>query len=830
MKEKLAKLKLLQTVLASLKVATDIKARLVAAKELTAVLRELGAIGFLTLEEVRDRGKALHENILDADDHYSDNMNDENYRYADTGHIAGAHKERAGNRIKELAKDGQTVKSTDIEWDEIESDELLAEDVIKKSNIMGDIDYQAMKDDDGDAGTAFLIQKIFASIAPNPHWDIKYFIKNSQSGRRLLRGYNAENYKAFFEQLEMYSTSDQKRAARKAYVNGINTLKSRISGIKDTRLLIAELKDIAGEMSSIKIKAEDTSDYAKNQAQADKIRQGMKDQFKTYLAEYEAAKTKAKEGVDLPKGKTLADIDMVYVSAETGFGVIKKAPDFWQTTRSINRWLESAYPNQKFVIVSGSNVSALAPIITKDSQQALIDIETNIGNQTILASMSVLKDENANLAWISLGERFWGIIELTSGAFVKHANMSLNKRYNDWSLVIKDDGLADNTDAKKPAKKKKTFELIVADKIERKGGRAVTVESTKELKDSFGFRDIQSGDWVLKDKASAKFHVENAAAAMMDLSDIVGIDQKSLAFGGRLALALGARGRSGAMAHYEPVQRVINITKMKGGGSLGHEWFHAIDNILGEVLNIDGATGANVFLTDNSSALGDGPLNSAFSELRDVMKKGNIKAPESFKITQKDVDTAILNIKPGSRNPFVAKVMDINVVDAIAVVDDRFGSSYRVKRSKNHEQWRRVVVAHYNQDKVGQTITLNTGELVSEFYAESKRLDAGRSKPYWSTTIEMAARSFQAYLEDSLKDQDRRNDYLSYGADNSLYGGTHQAYPEGDDRKRINAAFKHLFATIKDQKVFESATSNTAMMDSIFGGKTVLIDESEAWL
>ncbi len=171
----------------------------------------------------------------------------------------------------------------------------------------------------------------------------------------------------------------------------------------------------------------------------------------------------------------------------------------------------------------------------------------------------------------------------------------------------------------------------------------------------------------------------------------------------------------------------------------------------------------------------------------------------------------------------MAKVIDSNAVDAILAVDERFGTLYSGKRGKSHDQWRRIVVAYYNQDKVDQTITINTGELVSNFYAESRRLDAGRSKPYWSTTLEMAARAFQAYLEDSLKGQDRRNDYLSYGADNTLYGGNHQAYPEGVERKRINAVFKRLFATIKDQKVFEKAAANTTMMDSIFG-ETILLD------
>jgi hypothetical protein len=51
---------------------------------------------------------------------------------------------------------------------------------------------------------------------------------------------------------------------------------------------------------------------------------------------------------------------------------------------------------------------------------------------------------------------------------------------------------------------------------------------------------------------------------------------------GDLAIAFGARGQglSGAKAHYEPDYGVINLTKMKGAGSLAHEWFHSLDHFL----------------------------------------------------------------------------------------------------------------------------------------------------------------------------------------------------------------------------------------------------------
>ena len=77
--------------------------------------------------------------------------------------------------------------------------------------------------------------------------------------------------------------------------------------------------------------------------------------------------------------------------------------------------------------------------------------------------------------------------------------------------------------------------------------------------------------------------------------------------------------------------------------------------------------------------------------------------------------------------------------------------------------------------------------------------------------------AFQAHIEDSLEAQGRRNDYLSYGANNDLYDSVHKAYPEGDERRRINAAFDKLFKVIKDEKVFENASADESLMDSIFG-------------
>jgi diguanylate cyclase (GGDEF)-like protein len=97
----------------------------------------------------------------------------------------------------------------------------------------------------------------------------------------------------------------------------------------------------------------------------------------------------------------------------------------------------------------------------------------------------------------------------------------------------------------------------------------------------FGFRGVQFGNYVEQDRRSRDLN--NAYDALLDLADVIGIPPRAISLNGTLGLAFGARGSGGknaAAAHYEPGRVVINLTKANGFGSLGHEWFHAMDNYL----------------------------------------------------------------------------------------------------------------------------------------------------------------------------------------------------------------------------------------------------------
>ena len=105
--------------------------------------------------------------------------------------------------------------------------------------------------------------------------------------------------------------------------------------------------------------------------------------------------------------------------------------------------------------------------------------------------------------------------------------------------------------------------------------QGVDVDAASFVND-FGFRGVEFGNWVnQKERQEA---LNSAYDGLMDLCELIGVSPKALSLNGRLGLAFGSRGRSKAMAHFEPDKKVINLTKMKGSGSLAHEWLHALDN------------------------------------------------------------------------------------------------------------------------------------------------------------------------------------------------------------------------------------------------------------
>jgi hypothetical protein len=268
---------------------------------------------------------------------------------------------------------------------------------------------------------------------------------------------------------------------------------------------------------------------------------------------------------------------------------------------------------------------------------------------------------------------------------------------------------------------------------EREGKPQRTGNITPEtFSESFGFRGVQFGNYV--EGSRRQTDLNHSFDALMDLSEALGLSPKALSLDGQLGMAFGARGKGKAMAHYEPDNVVINLTKAGGPGSLAHEWFHAADNYFNRL---------------------DKTGNSDWKSREFNYASDNGKPP--------------VNMRP-------------EVWEAFKALRDALGQG--------------------------------------EFSKRSKEMDETRSKPYWGTTIEKAARAFESYAKDKLAEKGISNDYLAnideasgaYPTKEELNGGIKQAF-DGLFNAIDNTELPKLAASIKTRLNLSRVTKESGGID-----------------
>ena len=704
----------------------------------------------------------------EADDGLSDDPNSENYRYKDTGYISGSRKELATASIKQARDAGQMLRVSDIDFKAIEENPRQARELIKKSNLFGVVDWSGLKTDGMPPQVGYLVDRLYAAIAVMP--------------------------------------SEDSPEARQSYALGIETIRTRLEQAKTVDDVTKTLTEIGEELLGTRLNAEESALYSSLLAQANAIkvqrvaiRAGRDVAYNASQAAFQA-KEKAKYAYEnrIKRGWSIDDShDQALADAESAY---QKANKAW-----------------------GDEVAD-----TKEEDARLSQEYGDIWHQlSAITDTAKLRNLNSpeSKAWYSLGDRF---VKATmyrklksSDTFAGHVANARAGQPPSWDWAERERVAP----IKRASKKKITFTLKVVEQFERAGGRPVAVASTSDLERLCGFRAVQSGNWVLDDFASAKWHVEQSAGAMMDMADVLGIDESHLGFGGRLSMAFGARGTGGkgaAKAHYEPVERVINMTKMNGGGSLGHEVLHALDNILPSLLR--GEEGAkDEFATNNPELMPAGAIRDAFAALKDALTTGDQRLSETIKLPAGAYANAQYNLSDKRRlPPFALNAKNAATVDeAIIAIDRAYENLTSKSYLKQKKLWRQIAAAYHSPEGTTE-VTAKVGASVSNFLLEAHALDDGQAGKYWSETHEMAARAFQSYLEDHLANQGRKNDYLSCLADNRYHyfpdlDAPFKPYPEGAERTRINAAFDQVFKALRDEKAFETAMKQTDLLDSIFG-------------
>lgn len=356
----------------------------------------------------------------------------------------------------------------------------------------------------------------------------------------------------------------------------------------------------------------------------------------------------------------------------------------------------------------------------------------------------------------------------------------------------------------------------------------------------FGIKGGEFGNWLseLDRKTSLNYGYD----AFCDLADALGMEKTDISLNGTLNIGFGSRGQglTGAAAHYEPLRKVINLTKMNGAGSLAHEWWHAFEDY------ISGDTNQSE-MSSNFSKL---PKNTraAATELVNTMLYRDGTVEENALASQKQADRyqqrlkyyldnnfAVLNGKMSKETMqnyvnqkyykrmateadfkrFAELTEQARKGDAQAlakfydnkrsVVDDLSDLKKEIT-GKGLAKEDRLALAHAVQD-AGLTPDVKVKEK-TEYYKDALKISATHSKDggYWESNCEMLARAFASYITDKTA---KSNDYLSGHSEGAVLADGTVAYimPRGEERTRINAAFDKLFAAAKEDGLIHENTS-----------------------
>ena len=192
----------------------------------------------------------------------------------------------------------------------------------------------------------------------------------------------------------------------------------------------------------------------------------------------------------------------------------------------------------------------------------------------------------------------------------------------------------------------------------------------------YRLKSVEFGRWMRE--AERREFLYAAAACLDALAEIMHVSRPQTSMGGRLSIALGARGTGGSAAHYEPDPNVvINMTRPHPtNGSFAHEYGHAIDNYLSVKSGMRGyvSGGHTTAKYDLPAANPDAQM---FVDLFHALYWNADGSPTSFQSAMKEATPYI-----ASRVEVWARTWEVYVS---MLVKDGMRSKFLVKSAKRYD-------------------------------------------------------------------------------------------------------------------------------------------------
>lgn len=316
----------------------------------------------------------------------------------------------------------------------------------------------------------------------------------------------------------------------------------------------------------------------------------------------------------------------------------------------------------------------------------------------------------------------------------------------------------------------------------------------------FGFKAVQFGEWL--PDAERQTVLNMAHDALMDLAEVINCEPAAISLHGELSAAFGARGKGGrTSAHFEPYDRIFNLTRLTGAGGLAHEWGHALDCMIGD--------GSTYPLREGlPSAMGGTAeidkchIPEILGHLPDDIGAAMLRVADAFERKPKTAERRLHEISvalPGRLRDLNDAMQTLQTMEALP---DQKGKKIQVNRAAKTVEDKQLAVKRLEAEKAAiETKSPDDvlGFRMTDFFSTAQSLDRTRAKPYFTLRREMFARCFEACVFDLLEAKNARSDYLVHSVGENSYPPEiyeKNPYAAGDERKFLNDAMVSMIEKI----------------------------------
>lgn len=323
---------------------------------------------------------------------------------------------------------------------------------------------------------------------------------------------------------------------------------------------------------------------------------------------------------------------------------------------------------------------------------------------------------------------------------------------------------------------------------------------------TFGFRGVEFGNWVKQGKngRERQWMLNNAYDALYDLSKILNIPPKAVALNGELGLCFGSRGFGSASAHYEPENRIINLTKTKGYSSLAHEWFHALDHHMARDM-YEAKLFESKYLSDRAESVQYG-LSEEYKEKLKKQIEPYSHTPDAVisriekTIVNHPLFHLVKNDDPVKNASEGIQPFELEIKTQHAGWKDGSSDTYELEHRITKNDIKAAPFKY--EDKIRSEVFHAWGETIEAIRGSSMHRRMLKKNDYWHSKIEEAARSFEAFVEVRSKELGIRNDFLANDAYRKEPEKQQSYYPylDGKDVENVREKFQKLFQTIKTKE------------------------------